>query len=105
MTGSQIERVAQIEIPVTDLNGPLLGEATPLATALDVNSAGHGWFVDPTPDRRDGFRTFTRFRLQAGDGRPTARHVDLLSAVMHELGHVSQIDHADHSDDARKVMK
>jgi hypothetical protein len=71
---------------VTDLPGLTLGELRDNNLVLDVNAAGHGWFIDPTP--RDDFE----FRSVAGELRALPRNeaagrIDLLSVIAHELGH------------------
>ena len=53
---------------------------------LDINAAGWGWFVDRMP-RNDS--EFTRPGNQGEQNR-----MDLLTVVMHELGHVLGFDHA-----------
>jgi hypothetical protein len=56
---------------------------------IDVDAADHGWFVDLTPEDN------SEFIPQNGDGKleanassPAYGDMDLLTAVMHELGHV-----------------
>jgi hypothetical protein len=46
---------------------------------------GHGWFVDPTPNDDDEF-------TEPGD-QGEAERMDLLTAVMHELGHWFELEH------------
>jgi hypothetical protein len=55
---------------------------------IDVNAAGYGWFVDPTP------ADDSEFGVQVGPGElraagtsPAQGRMDLLTVVMHELGH------------------
>jgi hypothetical protein len=73
---------------VTALIAPLapgqLGEALPAQDeiALSPDGAGHGWFVDPTPYQDEEFAGGTAFA-----GSPAAGREDLLTAVLHELGH------------------
>ena len=54
-----------------------------------MDAAGHGWFVDATPDED------SEFTVHSGDGELVANpsslaygDMDLLTTVMHELGHV-----------------
>jgi hypothetical protein len=47
---------------------------------IDSDAAGHGWFVDPSPGDDSEFTT-------PGDQGELGR-MDLLTVVMHELGHV-----------------
>ena len=54
---------------------------------MDNDAAGWGWFVDPTPRGDSEFAT-------PGDQGERGR-VDLLTAVMHEMGYVLGRDHHD----------
>jgi hypothetical protein len=67
-----------IHFEIVDLPGKLLGMASRDTVYIDVNAAGRGWYVDPTP----GY-----FRRSGRLGRAAGRHVDLLTVVAHELGH------------------
>ena len=54
---------------------------------LDLNAAGHGWFVDQTPALDEEYSVSSDARLKAIDPRAVDR-IDLLSVVEHELGHI-----------------
>jgi hypothetical protein len=69
-----------INVRVADLPGTYLGLAYPDLVLIDSDAAGHGWFVDSTPDTDDDL-----------DGAS----IDLLTAVAHELGHVLGLDDLD----------
>jgi hypothetical protein len=53
---------------------------------LSPDGAGHGWFVDPTPYQDEEFASGTAFA-----GSPAAGREDLLTTVLHELGHIAGI--------------
>ncbi len=56
---------------------------------IDVNAGGFGWFVDPTPgDDVEFASTGASDSLIATGASPASGRVDLLTVVMHELGHV-----------------
>jgi hypothetical protein len=84
-----------LRINVSDLPGSILGLATPREGAvaeeitIDINAAGYGWFIDSTPLDDSEFNLFVApsERLATGAG-PATGHVDLLTVVMHELGHL-----------------
>src|SRR5262249_55737826 len=60
---------------------------------IDVNAGGFGWFIDPTPADDAEFGTTGRpTDLRAAAGGPAYGRMDLLTVVMHELGHVLGLD-------------
>ena len=70
---------------IADLPGQTLGLATPKTVTIDVDAAGYGWYIDTTPRDDAEFASSTR------DSR-TVSKMDLLTVVMHELGHVAGLD-------------
>lgn len=70
--------------------GTLLGTASDRSVLLDANAAGYGWYIDPTP--LDDREFISGVRLSAADA---GLRMDLLTAVMHELGHVLGRGHTD----------
>jgi hypothetical protein len=74
---------------LADLPGNLLGLASDGAVCIDRDAAEYGWFVDPTPWDDDEFlATRAAGELRARRGSLAADRADLLTAVMHELGHI-----------------
>jgi Ca2+-binding RTX toxin-like protein len=63
---------------VTDLEGDQLASSREDGRILvDVNAAGHGWYIDDTPE----------------DDEDMGEGMDLLSALLHEIGHQLDYDH------------
>jgi hypothetical protein len=69
------EDIGRLEFRIVDLSGDRLGSTFGDLVWIDLDGAGSGWSVDPVA-------------VSPGEGR-----VDLLSVVMHELGHVIGLDH------------
>src|SRR5262249_8475528 len=63
-----------------DLPGAYLGTVTDGTVWIDRDAAGHGWYIDPTP-RDDS-------EFPARPGGPAFGREDLLTVVMHEMGHL-----------------
>jgi hypothetical protein len=82
-----------VTVQIADLPGQELGEYRDGVVYVDVDAAGHGWFVDPTP-RDDREFIVDAGSLVASRGR-AAQGMDLLSVIAHELGHAAGLDHAD----------
>lgn len=83
-----------VTIQIVDLPGTQLATTIGNTIYLDHNAAGWGWFIDSTPldssefsaDGEDG-------RLLATGSSVASGKIDLLSVLMHELGHVAGFEH------------
>lgn len=84
----------RVQLDTADLSGDLLGEASGDAITLDVDAAGYGWFIDATPWESSEFDAKGAAIDEQAKGR-----VDLLSVVIHELGHIQGLGHSDDPDD------
>lgn len=95
-SADQIAVLQAVTFSVGDLSGNAIGQETsPTHITIDIDAAGHGWFVDPTPF--DNFEFLHAANALATDlftdpGNAAAGHLDLLTAVSHELGHVLELD-------------
>ncbi|HND51212.1 MAG TPA: hypothetical protein PLV92_02405, partial [Pirellulaceae bacterium] len=100
LTSSQQLQLAGAKARVADLSDRgYLGFTTDTAILIDASAAGLGWFVDSTPlDDREFPIASGSSQWIATVGTPAASRVDLLTVVMHELGHWLGLD--DDSPDA-----
>ena len=86
-TGADISSLRSADIRVANLGGSLLGLASGNTITLDDNATGWGWFIDSTPSDDSEF-------LNA-DNQGEMHRMDLLSVLMHEMGHLLGHDHDD----------
>ncbi|CAN5470697.1 hypothetical protein BH10PLA2_BH10PLA2_08480 [soil metagenome] len=98
-----IGRLSSVQFIAGQLASGMLALSTPAANrvVVDDNAAGHGWFVDYTPGQDEEFTTIGNSLLAAADSLAAGR-MDLLTVLLHELGHFNgwaELDPATHSDD------
>ena len=89
LDADQQAMLADVQVLIGDLPGLVLARNNGMLIEIDVNAAGHGWFVDGTAGDDTEFDSAGR----ALPGSPAAGDMDLLSALMHELGHVLGYEH------------
>jgi len=89
---SEAQRTAlgKLTFEVVDLPGWYLGEASGTTLRIDKDAGGNGWFIDETPSDDSEFSGIagngkSKVGIQMSDA--AAKRVDLLTAVMHEMGH------------------
>jgi hypothetical protein len=91
---AKVAMLAQVPVTIADLSSQgYLGFASQNQVVIDDNGAGLGWFIDVTPNSDEEFAP--------GRSGPAASRMDLLTVVMHEMGHViglSDLDAQNHSD-------
>jgi hypothetical protein len=74
---------------VAPLGGAELGQIDPATHTVQISAAaaGYGWFVDPTPGQDEEFAGGTA--MVARPGGPAAGRMDLLTAVLDEMGQLA----------------
>ncbi len=82
--GAALNHLKSVQFRVQDLGGATLGLGGTGVVVIDDDAAGHGWFVDATPTDDSEFAS--------GSNGAAAGKIDLLTAVMHELGHELGLD-------------
>lgn len=104
---AQLAALAAVTFSVADLAGDAIGEHTAGYIVIDTDAAGHGWFVDSTP--LDNFEfahaeNAAGTDLSADPASAAAGHLDLLTAVMHEMGHALGLAHSAGPADPHDLM-
>jgi hypothetical protein len=80
-----IALLASADYVVGDLPGTIIGFTSGNIVTIDRHAAGRGWFVDPTPlDDAEFDAGGTALAGTAAVGK-----MDLLTVVLHEMGHVA----------------
>jgi VCBS repeat-containing protein len=88
LSAAQLDALHATHFTVADMSGWMLGAYAPGEIRLDINAAGYGWFIDATPGNDAEFAQADGTHLTASPGQAPAGHFDLLTTVMHEMGHV-----------------
>ena len=88
ITDEQFAVLNSATFGIADL-GTDLGLASGSHVQLDDDGAGHGWFVDLTPQDDAEFANRASETLLFADGtQEPAGQYDLLTVIMHEMGHM-----------------
>jgi Ca2+-binding RTX toxin-like protein len=94
--GSNAEVALQdVTFAIADLPGQMIGQTIGRSIVIDPTAAGYGWFIDPTPSKNNEFKNNGGSDLSAKTFGPAYGHMDLLTTVMHELGHVLNLDNSE----------
>jgi hypothetical protein len=87
--GYNVSGLSQIDYHIANLPSSLLGLTYQRTIWIDQNAQGYGWYIDVSASSTAAFTQVTGANeLQAAPGSPAYGHVDLLTVVTHELGHV-----------------
>ncbi len=91
------ELLENITFEIANLPNNLLGLAAGQTIKIDADAAGFGWFVDQTPCDNVEFIpvSLANNDLVLLPSNPAQDQVDLLTVILHELGHVLGYDHED----------
>ena len=106
-SANQLAALHATNYVVGDLSGAIVGEQSTGQIVIDVDAAGHGWFVDPTPNDNSEFthaQNASGTDLLTDSSNAAAGHLDLLTAVAHEMGHVLGLDDSTSPSDVHDLM-
>jgi hypothetical protein len=106
-SATQLAALHATIVSVGDLSGNIVGEQSTGHITIDKDAAGHGWFVDPTPNDNSEFthaQNAAGTDLYTDPSNAAAGHLDLLTTVTHELGHVLGLDDTTATSDANDLM-
>ncbi len=87
--GANVKALGSVQVVVGTLPGAELGESSAVVDTifLDSNAQGYGWFIDPTPGQDSEFPLRVAATEERATGGPAAGQMDLLTVIMHEMGH------------------
>lgn len=95
LSSAEQQKLEAVQIEVIDLAGTTLGQVVGNTIYLDVNAAGHGWFIDATPRDHSEFQADSSLSLIATPDSEAAGLIDLWTVIQHELGHLLGNEHAE----------
>ncbi|HET6977403.1 MAG TPA: Ig-like domain-containing protein [Pyrinomonadaceae bacterium] len=88
LTAKQIAAMQSLTFELADLPEVYLAEVSGNRVRVDRDAGGHGWFVDSTPmDDAEFGNTASNLRRYTNPADAPAGRMDLLTAIMHEMGH------------------
>jgi Putative Ig domain/Matrixin len=64
---------------------------------IDATADGDGWYIDKSPLANKGFTRITGTSQYVAKSGPASKEVDLLTVVMHEMGHILGLSDLDPS--------
>jgi hypothetical protein len=93
---ARLAALGDVRFGIADLAGSELGYAEGNTILVDVDAAGSGWFVDTSPASSSEFRVrLDRNVFGSAPDSEAYGHMDLVTVVEHEIGHLLGFDHAD----------
>ncbi|MES2441059.1 MAG: Ig-like domain-containing protein [Verrucomicrobiota bacterium] len=88
LTKEQSQVLRRLRFEISDLQTLHLGQASGDRIQISRQAAGNGWFIDATPaDDAEFPRNGSGSRHTAAAGEAALGRVDLLTTLMHEMGH------------------
>jgi hypothetical protein len=104
LTAEQIATLRALTFEVADLPGQYLGEASGNHIRLSRNAGGNGWFISAAKNDEQFGKSVSATRSYTDPASAPAGRVDLLTAIMHEMGHTLGLPDSYDAKDRDKVM-
>jgi hypothetical protein len=105
LTAAQLAEMRALKFDVADLTGEYLGQADGNTIFVDRSGRNEGWFVDATPQDDSEFGNVTSSTRRYTDPmNAAAGHIDLLTAIEHEIGHKLGLDDSYSQKDRDSIM-
>lgn len=95
LSSAEQQKLEEVQIEVIDLAGTTLGQVVGNTIYLDINAAGHGWFIDATPRDHSEYQANSSLSLIASPNSEASGLIDLWTVIHHELGHLLGDEHAE----------
>jgi hypothetical protein len=102
-SAEQVAAMRAVKVTVSDMSGIYIGSSNAGEIRVDTDGAGYGWFVDATPGEDSEFEGGGS-KLSADTGGAAEGKIDLLTVLMHELGHQVGLDDSYAAGDAGELM-
>ena len=99
LSQAQISAIDHIAYQVAPLSNGALGLEAGESITISPDAAQYGWYVDATPTSNAEYTSVTATSFVAPTGSDAAGGVDLLTALLHEQGHVLGLDHVSNPND------
>lgn len=87
LSDEQLAALDKVTFELADLPGWYLGEAAGKTLRIDRDAGGNGWFIDTTPMNDGEFAGQGSRLMSASTTSSTSNRVDLLTTILHEMGH------------------
>jgi hypothetical protein len=95
-SAAQLALLNSVSFQIVDFAGAQLGSAGAGVVQIDINGAGWGYFIDDSPlDDGEFVLLAAGGGLRAGAESAAFGRIDLLTVVLHELGHILGHEHDD----------
>src|SRR5438477_3950740 len=104
LTAQQVATLHSLQFEVADLPSLKLGEAEGNHIRVSRNAGGNGWFISVSKDDKQFGKSVSATRSYTEPTDAPAGRVDLLTAIMHEMGHALGLPDTYDAKDRDKVM-